>query len=296
MYKPSYQQCCEMIKGLPCFNHDAIIKEINAGQSSKCFKVLVVNEKGQETAYFVKYNNAATFFDEVNASKEAALSAISPNVIYHDEHWLVNEFIEGTTLDNACIPTEEKINITLNLMEKLEHLSISLPVVNLQNIITDIINHSCFSLVQRDYIQNVQSTLPCLNTATGVVCHGDINFSNVIVTKDHSWLIDFECACVADKEYELAMFFAVNLLNKTEQEYSINKYNAKHANQTINVFKLSHCLLYTYLINGLWYIEKYKDINNTAADKKRFYCLALQQLIGFKRIYKDDFSLRIIMR
>ncbi len=65
-----------------------------------------------------------------------------------------------------------------------------------------------------------------------VFCHGDANFSNVIKKEnskkntDNSCyqLIDFECACIAPIEYELAMLMAVNEIQSSKTEQIIALY------------------------------------------------------------------------
>ena len=286
-----------MIKKLPCFNHSVVIERIEAGQSSDCFKVTTSNEQNKVKKYFVKYEVNADFFEnELKVSKEAALINLSPNVIYSDNNWLVNEFIEGITLDHCLLAKKEKIKIALNLINKCDLLTASVPILDVNAIINNIMSTDVFTVKQYKYVQNILNKLPLIEITERVVCHGDVNFSNVIVDKDNAWLIDFECSCLAEKEFELAMFFAINLLNVNEQFYALNVYEAINKKVKIDTGKVSSYLLCSTLINGLWYLEKAKGELFSELKTNLFYTLAFEQLSLFDRLYKSDVALSTIMR
>ncbi|XPF95492.1 hypothetical protein ACM9HF_05615 [Colwellia sp. RE-S-Sl-9] len=285
-----------MIKALPCFvalhnPSSLIINRIEAGQSSLCFEV-----KHDDKSYFVKYNDNLSFFEnELKTSKAASHIALSPRVIYAANDWLVNEFVYGETLDRSGASMPDKIGIALDLMKQCHSLKVTLPLLNITKIITRIVNNSCFSNVQKDHIQALLCKLPTPFGNNYVVCHSDINFSNIIMANSRAWLIDFECACLAEKEFEIAMFFAINLLTADEQSYALKVYQALNPNEGINIKSLNTYLLYSYLLNGLWYIEKVEETMNESKIIN-FRTLAAKQFHLFDLIWPSEMPLKSIMR
>lgn len=292
----NHNQLCEMIKTLPCFvalnNQSSLnIKRIEAGQSSLCFEV-----KHNDKRYFVKYGYNLSFFEnELKTSKAASHIALSPKVIYAANGWLVNEFVCGETLDRSHTSTPYKIGVSLDLMKQCHSLQVVLPLLNITKIITHIANNSCFSNDQKDHIQALLCKLPTEFGNNYVVCHSDINFSNIIMTNSKAWLIDFECACLAEKEFEIAMFFAINLLTVDEQNYALKLYQTLNPHAAINMKSLNTYLLYSYLLNGLWYIEKIEEAMNES-NKINFGILAAKQFELFDLIWPSETSLKSIMR
>lgn len=292
----NHKQLCEMIEVLPCFlafnNQSSLnINRIEAGQSSLCFEV-----KHNDKSYFVKYDDNLSFFEnELKTSKAASHIALSPKVIYAANCWLVNEFVYGETLDRSSASIPEKISVALDLMRQCHSLKVELPPLNITKIITCILSHSCFSDTQKDHVQAILRKLPTQFGNNYVVCHSDINFSNIIMTKNKAWLIDFECACLAEKEFEIAMFFAINLLTVTEQNYALKLYQASNPHVVINMKRLNTYLLYSYLLNGLWYIEKIEETMNEAK-RVKFRTLAAKQFELFDLIWPSEAPLNSIMR
>ncbi|WP_077338605.1 phosphotransferase [Pseudocolwellia agarivorans] len=293
----NHHQLCSMIKVLPCFtalNRQSpfVINQIEAGQSSLCFKV-----KHNDQSYFVKYNDNISFFEnEMKTSKAASHSGLSPKIIYADKHWLVNEFIEGQTLDRISSLNTDKISTAVNLMSQCHQLKVVVPPLNIISIISQTFQSSCFSDTQKDHIQTLLCKLPTEFSHNYVVCHGDINFSNIITSYGKAWLIDFECTCLAEKEFELAMFFAINLLNKDEQAYTLSRYESLNYRTVIDRNLLNTYLLYSYLLNGLWYIEKKEEKKLTQLSKIKFKKSAFEQFKLFDSIWASDFPLNEIMR
>ncbi|WP_426357062.1 phosphotransferase [Pseudocolwellia sp. HL-MZ19] len=301
-----YAQLCEKIKQLPCFNlrddESLLITKIEAGQSSSCFDVSITNNKNITSdnvlitsitqRYFVKYDSNASFFEnELKTSQAASNINLSPHVIYAEKNWLVNEFIYAESLDSTTSNIKSKIEIAIKLMQQCHTLDVSLPELNINEIITQIIASKSFSIAQREHIQLLfthMSTIGDKPQSHSVVCHGDINFSNIITANNKAWLIDFECACLAEKEFELAMFMAINFMNADEQALTLAYYEKlNNANDIrIDQNKLDQYLSYSYLINGLWYFEKVKGMQGTNQGNKKdvFYDLAIKQLTLFDEV------------
>jgi len=309
-----YNQLCEKIKQLPCFKQGSlkqgntesiIIKKIEAGQSSLCFDVTLHSNdtrademyKRVIKRYFVKYSPDATFFEyEQKASKVTSTVKLSPKVIYASQHWLVNEFVDAETLDKTDVSVKYKINVALKLMQNCHKLFVPVPPLNINQTITQLIASESFSDTQKQLLNTLLNSLPTIGELPNsnlVLCHGDINFSNIMTIDDKAWLIDFECTCLAEKEYELAMFIAINQLNKDEQDYTLRSYKEMDCND-INEKKLNTYLLYSYLMNGLWYFNQMNS--TTALESIHFNRLAEQQLTLFDTLFLSDLSLSLMMK
>ena len=129
------------------------------------------------------------------------------------------------------------------------------------------------------------------------LCHGDLNFNNLIVDQLSSGrLIDFESACLAEVEFDLAMLVAVNLLTDIDLNHLVSQYresrrNILLTNQSIkcqyqesddvaSTKKVTRYLFFCYLINGLWYLleDNQLDVQSQLAYAKQQFT-QLQKLI-----------------
>lgn len=240
---------------LACFNNIQAIEPIAAGLSSQCYQVSADNK-----LFFAKQ---VTTTRETNVSLHAASQNISPRVIFHDKHWLITEFIDGENLAISQHSINDKISITIKLMAKC-HQIVKKPVeLHPKSIAYALIKKAHFSNKQQDELLQVanQLTSQLEHTKTLVCCHGDLNFSNILINQDkNTYLVDFECACTAPVEYDLAMFIAVNNLEKNKTAAIIECYK-KHSLIDINLPLLNHYLLFCYFINGLWYTHAYSETN-----------------------------------
>lgn len=118
-----------------------------------------------------------------------------------------------------------------------------------------------------------------------VLCHGDANFSNAIQIKSGAnneknlnQLIDFECACIAPKEYDFAMLLAVNEIKRSKiSSIKFPEIESKNAllkadnspvivdnlacnNQCFEKTSLPLVTCYydlSILINHLWYLNEF---------------------------------------
>ncbi|MDO7084523.1 phosphotransferase [Pseudocolwellia sp. AS88] len=293
------KQLCERIKVLPCFNlcdgESLSVTKIETGQSSSCFDVSIINTSVHQSAknhstikrYFVKYEtNSESFKNELKVSNAASKIKLSPKLIYTDQNWLVNEFIEAVSLDKVFSHIKNKIEIAIELMKQCHTLDVSIPEFNFSEIITHIIKSKSFSVSQVKHIKfvlDVISTIENKPQNKPLVCHGDVNFSNIMTLNNKAWLVDFECACLAEKEYDLAMFMAINFLNADEQAYTVTCYEKFKSPDNIKVDqkKLAQYLSYAYLINGLWYFDKAQGLQGS--EMTEFHDLAVQQLTQFDK-------------
>jgi len=270
---------------LTCFNHIENISMITSGLSQACYKVNADNK-----VYFAKTLHGET---ETNIALKAAEQGFCPAIFYHDKNWLVTTFIDSETLASTTVDNEKdqvkKINLALQLMSKCHQLNIKpYPLILEQlipeQLITELIDQSsCSSNKKGELLHLAELILAPLNTTTNLVCcHGDLNFSNVLIDqRKKTWLVDYECACLAPAEYDLAMFIAINNIEKGGVSSIIKFYQQQHT-VTVDRQLLDSYQLYCYLINALWYSNactniKYHNDNKKKHTKKKLSTLAMQQ-------------------
>lgn len=237
---------------LPCFNQIESISTITSGLSQHCFKVNADNN-----VYFAKTINDNT---ETSVTAYAGKSGLSPNITYHDQDWLICRFIKADNLTQSALPIDDKIYYALTLMVKCHQLSVKPPELSPKGIINSLLNNSHYSTLQKTTLLALADLIivPINNNKNGVCCHGDLNFSNVLINvEQRTWLVDYECACTAPIEYDLAMCIAVNgLTDKTSiiiEQYQI------YSSVKIDLLLLNAYLLFCSFINALWYCNTYHE-------------------------------------
>jgi len=251
---------------LTCFKHIETIEPITAGLSSHCYKI-----NADKKYYFVKQ---LTTKNEAIVGLSAASNSIGPAVVYHDQHWLVTEYIDGINLTLSSHSLDQKIKIACQLMAKCHQLTAKPLELSPKKISHDLIRNSHFSSQQQITLLHLANQLiPRLKSTNKMVCcHGDLNFSNLLIDKtENAYLVDFECACIASAEYDLAMFIAVNVLTKKQASMIIDQYQY-YSSIKIDLSLVDAFLSFCYILNGLWYAQAY---NNTKDSK--FSYLAKQQ-------------------
>ncbi len=323
---------------LTCFEQLIVnnIHVIDAGLSQPCFQVDDKNSR-----YFAKYINDNHV--EAEASQLAAIYGISPKIFYTDPHWLITEFKAGEGLDKGKRSEEENLAITLRLLAQCHHVAIAstgylkeipldtartqqeqamalrLPALDVAGTIKQLFQTVEISHSQAHVLKNLCELLTknLINATEQVTefrpvfCHGDANFSNVLalentmVADDEKCylLIDFECACIAPKEYDVAMLMAVNgiSLSKIEImhrlylqafiELNPQKNSLEIVDNTPEIIhynaELSLALVMRYydlslLINGLWYMSQYQ-----CRQQLKYKTMAYKQLMLLEKRYPE---------
>ena len=273
----------EQLTRLKCFANIDRVSTIEQGDSHHCFKVV-----DQKKSYFVKYFHHIEHCHQYNQlNKIAADIGLAPALIYNDKCWQVYQFIEGSSLNLCSLPLKQKIEHCLTLMvachQKIDVTRLTqIPVLNIFEVIKPLTQHLTDD--QQRLISKINGMLNnTLLINPSVLCHGDINFSNIILA-NKPWLVDFECACIADKEFDLAMMLSVNeLLSEATPsviDSSIDYYNERSsANSLIDKEKLMYYLAFSFVINGLWYFER--DKNNSRFKHKAFKQFNYFDSLGF---------------
>ena len=251
----------EQLTQLSCFTRIESISLIEQGNSHPCFKVVDVHN-----SFFVKYfNNPIDIQPYIQLNQLAADVGLSPDFIYYDKFWQVHQFIEGTSLNLCPLPLNEKIKHCIKLMARC-HQAIdikkltNIPILDIAKIIKPLTLN--LSTNQKHIISELCEKLSSeLVITPAVLCHGDINFSNVILA-NKAWLLDLECARLADKEFDIAMMISVNELLTgsvtTVIDFCVDYYRSiADLTGCINKSKVTCYLGISFVINGLWYLEQY---------------------------------------
>jgi thiamine kinase-like enzyme len=260
------------IELLPCFSvFDCLIEPINTGVSHSCFKVKCFESKCSENKgvqtpiiFFAKSlkNHTATAQTEVIVSSLASKHGLSADVIFSSSDWLVTQFIDEQVVTETSSSFIKKNSLSIALMAKLHQLSkpSAINALNLSNLLNLLISNPLFSLQK-------QKTLACLIRQvcqfpiglSHVMCHGDLNFSNILLDrKNKAWLVDFESACLAEREFDLAMYVAINNIHSDKYAEIIFHYE-QSSGKDINFKQFNRYLACCYLINGFWYLSEAKQ-------------------------------------
>lgn len=261
---------------LPCFDGIETITPIAFGYSRACVSVT-----SQGKVYFVKKFVASNASLKQTARNErifavaAAKAGFSPAVVYQNPSWLVCEFIQALPLSSNILTLEEKTKMALDLMSQCHQLDVNLPRLDIAAVVAEltlalstILSKQQLTIIDKlvtqilDSLNNERDGKSNVGPLVLVACHGDINFSNILFA-EKPWLIDFECSCLAEKEFDLAMLIAVNELSTTQLHKVLNKQGraeyltAEHYNKKVCCY-----LAFCYLINGLWYLVYQQEKEN----------------------------------
>lgn len=274
-------QLIAKIQQLPCFvDYDCHIEPISAGLSHYCFKVVGISQPSTEKTaekrqYFVKslIHHCGTAANEIAVARQASKSGCAPAIVFQSSGWLVTEYIAGETLDNKRLPLNEKIVTAMTLLAKLHQIKPTKDIVSLS--LQELINHQITLSVFNDntisLLHQINQQISQFNKVTNkVLCHGDLNFSNIIIDQQSdSWLIDFECSLTGCAEFDLAMFIAINDVSLDLLPFVVKQYQqasvgseTSSVNQRLILSYVSCC----FLLNGLWYTSQGLTIENKNAE------------------------------
>ena len=268
------------LKALPCFDAITAIDCLAGGLSQTAFKVSTLSQ-----VYFVKKLNTETANTELscthicaNSSElEPSVGQLSPDVHYFDSDWLVTSFIHGDTLAYSKLADSDKTASALRLMVDLHQLPLPKSNQAIYPLNTNrsynrlLIAPANFLTQHRVSLDKTCNELTAMinslsnsSTNSNVLCHGDINFTNILVDNDNkAWLLDFECAHIAPAEFDLAMFIAVNSIPTEKVADIIAMYHDLAANSVLDKQLVNCYLLYSYLINGLWYFDNINSLDSS---------------------------------
>lgn len=281
------------IKQLPCFVHyQCEIKKVSGGLSQSSFTVFLLkkinspNEVGEGfKQFFVKSIDLAdpASSQEPQLLKYVEPLNISPKLRYRYAKWQVMEFIDAKSLIEHTHLISEKIAFSIPLMATIHQQAIPsfLSAYSIEQLINQQINQACFTATQQACLTATNQTITNFEeVGEAVLCHGDVNFSNVLIDKnDKCRLIDFECSFVGLKEFDIAMFIAVNNLPRKYIKQIVGDYQ-HHTKLKVNLPLVDAYLACCYLLNGLWYIGH----GRSTSQSDLYDELATQQLGKFDQI------------
>ncbi|WP_286271003.1 phosphotransferase [Thalassotalea hakodatensis] len=273
------------IKQLSCFaSLSCDIDFLDQGLSSNNVKVTTFDPQQQVTAqYFVKWFSGAeqAARGEVAIARLAMQYGLAPMVIYSSEEYLVTDFVQGETLQSILLKQPSQLSSaveqTVSLVAQLHQLPASNMVepFDILALLSSLKADCHFNSAHLNDVNHVIAQLPAIERSiTPVICHGDANFSNVLVDDtDRHWLIDFECSIFTDAEFDIAMCIAINQLNDNAVSTMLQTYQQcsgkRLSSQLVNTY-----IPYCALINALWFIAKAKK----SPQKATFLKHAEQQL------------------
>jgi len=293
------------LNSLSCFDRIDEITPLSSGLSQTSIKVTA----GCRVFFAKKLNyetartevSCALIGSQVSVQKDSSKdnkSQISPNVIYHDQQWLVTEFIPGSTLTDSKISKSVKITEALTLMAELHQFPVCfgqqfIPILDTKlSAERLLVNLEPPLAQQRDILNNMSKSLSATidhfiesSGSPNTLCHGDINFTNILLDNAaRAWLIDYECAHMAPVEFDLAMFIAVNNIPTEQQSNVITDYIKLNQHFRCNSYLLTYYMLYCFFINGLWY---FNNTHKDAQPDQILHKLGLAQWAAFDTFAKE---------
>jgi len=194
-------------------------------------------------------------------------------------------------LSTLCL--NDKLSVASRLLNQCHQLTLDLPCLNIVQTINALLDHCHYQTEQINWVNDIAQQLANNITVTPkVVCHGDANFANMLISLEKkAYLLDFECACLADREFDLAMLLAINELDDSCFSAVSRLYQVSEKSPLIDNALVMRYLPFCHLINALWYFNKSKQRNNA-----QLYQQALKQFDHFDQFNVTPKSLAQQMR
>ncbi|WP_162272306.1 phosphotransferase [Thalassotalea crassostreae] len=276
-------------------SNSPLLSEITQGLSHCCFRAIA-----DKQTLFVKV------FSERNASvndhsfiEQQAMIAkltgdcgLSPKLIDVDkEHrLLINEYVAGQSPKLTASDTEadkeadkqstQTIKILAECAYRTHQLVLPVSAIKLQKVIQQLLRAVNLSDEQNsDILGRVNQIVDeiAIDKSNLVSCHGDINLNNILLT-DHTnchigsnliQLVDWEYACLAEREYEVAMCASINQLSRSQTADLVHYYQQLSSINGVATVKLDNNKVTRYLvicniINHLWFCLY--DLDNAESD------------------------------
>ncbi|WP_169303034.1 phosphotransferase [Thalassotalea mangrovi] len=245
---------------LPCFaGQDCQAEPFIGSGNHDCYLVKVAT--GSQ-CWFAKHLGITNGADNSAANKAVypQLESLSPVPFYQDENWLILPFIDGTNILDWDILVSDKIKLAVPLMAKLhERVNAELPELSLQAQFAELLDTVDIPASKTESLRRqIDKFLPKTHAEQPhVVCHGDLNFANIIIDREEkAWLLDLEYLCRAPREYDIAMFMAINALSPDKWRSTVIDHYQTAANVDVNQHLIDIYLPCCLLLNGLWYASR----------------------------------------
>jgi thiamine kinase-like enzyme len=187
-----------------------------------CNKIYLQNLNGHLLAVKECLNKEVDHRTSYNIQKRLSLKKIAPNCISFDGRFIKYTYIEGKHLVSLNQVQLKRVAITLKKMHKTKARS---KRVNLKKLLPR------YQYTHLQKIKKFKSNL--------ALTHNDLNPKNLIFTKDHLYLIDFEYAGVNDIYFDLASICVEFRLNTAMQNRFLKLYfQSKRADfKKLNIYK-----------------------------------------------------------
>ena len=262
----SLAQVKQSLLSLPCFDGVTIesITPFFNGLSHHVFNVRCLDDKlGSQYNCVAKWLEGHQTGDkEASVTTYLAKHQLTPTVMFCNSQWLITSYLAGSTLMNANLSIQQKLELSTELLNQLYCIGEDdqLLGVNLFDplpYVDTLIQASTFSSsIKTSLLDLVKAHSVDMSALKKVIIHGDANFCNFIFKtgEDSLQMIDFEASSFSTREYDIAMLLAVNhipmktihLVKKTHNIFS-----------EISQISVMRYLVISCLINVLWYFEQF---------------------------------------
>lgn len=275
------------------------INSLALGTTHSCFRVKM-DILGKPMSIVVKFFSVDdnTQLKRIEALQSQSLGDLFPHFIAFNrqENCALYHFVDGevcSVIDSDVIAV---LSASLTSLARLPKKPVNLPTVNLIEVIeslaTELSSYVSFNFAA------IERSVERINDTSSLnrLCHGDLNLSNIVQVNGSESLsiIDWDFACLAPFEYELAMTSSINCLSFEQTDRVIEQVlNKLEHKMKINPRIVTRYLNLCNLINGLWYFRLYLTANDNAmlSMAKRFFAatpssyeLSINSEIEIKRV------------
>ena len=260
-----------------------IISKLNS-LNNTCYKVEYLNKE-----YFMRIYDSNTYnlIKEKNIMTLCFQNNITPKTYYFSTKTgnVITEWIDGHCPSEAEFSSYDFIK---KLVDKLKLLH-NLKTDNLFNPFDEIINNlnkcKLLNLPLPSYIDELVNTLHklenyCLNNMDYGLCHNDLNPSNIILSKNQLYLVDYEFSAYGDIFYDLA--YLSWLMTSKGRKILLETYFEKP--DEYHKQKLSYYIFVVKFWNATWSLLK--SVNN---DHNYDYRKGAE--IIFEELHKSSFNI-----
>ena len=246
--------------------NDVSIKTKLSGLNNECYKIEYLN-----TPYFIRICNKSKDMEEKNIIKICAQNNIAPRLLYYSAASgnMVTEWINGH------MPNEREfssIGFIADLTTKLKTLH-SLKCCKHFNPFNEIkkslllceknqLQLPTFINILIDKLKTIEYF--CLENMDIGLCHNDLNPSNILITGNDLYFIDYEFSAIGDIFYDLATLSW--MMNDEAKENLLKLYF--HNPTNYHYKKLTYYLYVVKFWNACWSLLKSKDNTSTYDYKK----------------------------
>lgn len=267
------------------------ISKTTEGLSQQCFivKLVRVIELQQPRLKLPKlfvikvFNCQQSYNNELIALNALSHKGFTPCLIhageFHETQFILMEYLQGISLASSPMNSAEKLIKSLALMANFHHSFTLLRNESPLELVKSIEFQSLLQSLMRDaklegpFKHQVQEAVDRVLTQLTelviqanslVICHGDFNFSNILLNEHADFILDFECLSRMPREYDIAMMLAVNELPFSDVNNARSIYHNAFSvlsNETTSLCNHKINIYYqaSALINALWYFARYHE-------------------------------------